>query len=354
MNQHGTNPAVVIMHRSEAVMSIILNRPDSLNSLNLEMIRVITGYLHKALEDDGCHLVLFYVLGDRGFYAGGDIKQIACDIQNNNMSDVYHFFLEEYKLDLMIFQFPKPVVVIANGIPMGGGLGISAGADWVIATENTRMAMPETKIWFFPDVGATGWLFNKCPPGYPEYLGLTSYEMTGSECVRLGLATHLAPSYTVPDLIGTIEALESKEGLKPKNFLFHLKEKVRNYFETSIPENSDMDRWVAEYFAGRSSLQAIIESLGSCRMMLAPCEGILSGLHEKSLTAMVLTLKLLRHNEHLPIDKVFEMDFRAIQFITKHPDFLEGIRARLIDKDNKPGWRPDRIDQVDLSELNTL
>lgn len=351
MNQPVTNQPVVMMHRGEAVMSIILNRPDSLNSLNLEMIRAITGHLHEALEDDRCRLVLFYGSGDRGFCAGGDIKRIAHDVQNNNMRDAYQFFLEENKLDLMIFQSPKPVVVIANGITMGGGLGISAGADWVIAAENTRMAMPETRIGFYPDVGATGWMFHKCPPGYPEYLGLTSYEMTGSECVRLGLATHLVPSYAIPDLIKTIQTFKVNDVLKPKNLLSRLMGKVRHYFETDIPENPDMDRWVAEYFAGRSSLREIIESLESCRIMLAPCEGILSGLHEKSPTAMVLTLKLLRHNEQLPIDKVFETDFRAIQFIIRHPDFLEGVRARLIDKDDRPEWHPDNIDQVDLSGL---
>ena len=85
---------------------------------------------------------------------------------------------------------------------MGGGLGLAAGADLVVATETTRMAMPETRIGFFPDVGATGWLFTKCPPGYPEYLALTGYELAGAECVRLGLATHLVPSARLPELSG--------------------------------------------------------------------------------------------------------------------------------------------------------
>ena len=110
------------------------------------------------------------------------------------------FFREEYALDLMIHQCPKPVVVLAHGITMGGGLGLAAGADLVVATEATRMAMPETRIGFFPDVGGTGWLFTKCPPGYPEYLALTGYELVGAECVRLGLATHLVDSARLPEL----------------------------------------------------------------------------------------------------------------------------------------------------------
>jgi enoyl-CoA hydratase/carnithine racemase len=352
MNQLQSDHHTVIMRRSEAVMSIILNRPHIVNSLNLDMIHTITGYMKQALDDERCRLVLFYGMGDRGFCAGGDIKQLARDVRNGNMNDVYQFFLEENKLDLMIFQFPKPVVVIADGITMGGGLGISSGADWVVATEKTRMAMPETRIGFYPDVGATGWLFQKCPPGYPEYLALTSYEMKGAECVHLGLATHLVPSHVVSDFITTIETFNVMEFTEPEYFLFRLMEKVNGFFEDTIPKNPDRDQWVAEYFAGQSSLQEIIESLRKCSILLAPCEGILSELREKSPTAMVLTLKLLRHNEHLPIDEVFEVDFCAIQFIIRHPDFLEGVRARLIDKDNKPVWHPDSIDEVDLSELH--
>jgi enoyl-CoA hydratase/carnithine racemase len=351
MSQLLSDQPSVIVRRNEAVMSIILNRPDILNSLNLEMVRTITSCMNQALNDNRCRLILFYGMGDRGFCAGGDLKQLAHDIQKGNMNDVYQFFLEENKLDLMIFQFPKPIIVIADGITMGGGLGISAGADWVIATEKTRMAMPETRIGFYPDVGATGWLFRKCPPGYPEYLALTSYEMKGAECVRLGLATHLVPSYAVSDFITTIKGFNIMEFSEPEYFLFRLMEKVKSHFEKTIPENPEMDQWIAEYFTGKSSLQEIIQSLRDCGILLAPCESILSKLHEKSPTAMVLTLKLLRHNEHLPIDKVFEADFHAIQFIIRHPDFLEGVRARLIDKDNTPEWLPDNIYKVDLSEL---
>ena len=201
MDPLNSETSPVIMRRHAAGMSIILNRKEVLNSLNLEMVRSITSHLNEALADDDCKLVLFYSAGGRGFCAGGDMKRIYQDIRNNNMTDVNRFFLEEFSLDLMIHRFPKPVIVIADGLTMGGGLGIAEGADWVIATERTRMAMPETRIGFYPDVGATGWLFSKCPPGYPEYLGLTSYEMTGGECVRLGLATHLTRSDKVPDLI---------------------------------------------------------------------------------------------------------------------------------------------------------
>ena len=117
--------------------------------------------------------------GDRGFCAGGDLKELTRAVQAGAVHLADQFFREEYALDLMIHQCPKPVVVLAHGITMGGGLGLAAGADLVVATEATRMAMPETRIGFFPDVGGTGWLFTKCPPGYPEYLALTGYELAG-------------------------------------------------------------------------------------------------------------------------------------------------------------------------------
>ena len=341
----------VSARRHAAGMSIILNRKEVLNSLNLEMVRSMTSHLNEALADDDCKFVLFYSSDDKGFCAGGDLKRLFQDIQNNNMTDVNRFFLEEFSLDLMIHRFPKPVIVIADGLTMGGGLGIAEGADWVIATERTRMAMPETKIGFYPDVGSTGWLFNKCPPGYPEYLGLTGYEMTGGECVRLGLATHLTRSEKVHDLIRTIEAFKAKDISHPRELLSLLMRKVNVYFDRNIEPQPEADRWVADYFAGTSSVLGIIESLRVCELRPAPCESIFSGLSERSPTGLVLTLKLLRHNEHLPMDKVFENDFTSVQFMLRHPDFLEGVRARIIEKDNQPGWKPDRLEKVDLSEL---
>jgi len=351
MNQHDFKKSPVIMRRTSAGMSVILNRREVLNSLNLEMIRLITSYLNEALTDDECRLILFYGLGEMGFCAGGDMKRIAWCIQNDNMDELNQFFLEEYTLDLMIHQFPKPVIVIADGITMGGGLGIASGADWVVSTERTRMAMPETRIGFFPDVGATGWMHGKCPPGYPEYLGLTSFEMKGSECVRVGFATHLTHSEKVNDLIRAIETFRIKDISGSKEILPRLMREIKIYFDRNIVPRPDIDTWVEKYFAGQTSLKEIIDSLKVCSILLSPCEGITSGLSERSPTALALTLKLLRHNEHLPMNKVYEADFRAMQFIIRHPDFREGIRARLIDKDNQPRWQPDSLGKVDLSDL---
>jgi enoyl-CoA hydratase/carnithine racemase len=191
----------VITSNFKSVKSIILNRPQHINSLNIEMIKMITDHFMEVMTEDKCLYILFQGRGNKGFCAGGDVKNIAQNVKDNDLKDAMLFFEREYALDLMIHKSSKPVIVVADGITMGGGLGIAAGADIVIVTERTVMAMPETKIGFFPDIGSTGWLFQKCRRGYPEYLALTGYAMKGMECVRLGLATHYIESKNITAVI---------------------------------------------------------------------------------------------------------------------------------------------------------
>ncbi|MDY6905152.1 MAG: enoyl-CoA hydratase/isomerase family protein [Thermodesulfobacteriota bacterium] len=339
----------VLVKRHSHMMSIMLNRPKALNSLNLEMVRLIREAMDEALKEDRFQFVLFYGKGDRGFCAGGDIKALARAVRDGNVDKADQFFEEEYALDLLIFRFPKPVIIIADGITMGGGLGISAGADKVLATERTRMAMPESKAGFFPDVGATGWMFAKTLPGYPEYLGLTGYEMHGVECVRIGFATDFVCSSNVPTVISTLEDATLSRGRG--NDATRLRALLLPFLEQTIPSNTDMDQWVATYFAGKSAVTEIVESLSQCTLAHDLCQAVFLSLSERSPTSLALTLKLIRRNEGHPMEKVYENDARSAHFMVTHPDFLEGVRARLIDKDNQPDWRPKRVEEVDLAGL---
>jgi len=252
----------------------------------------------------------------------------------------------EYGLDLIIHRFPKPAVVLADGITMGGGMGLAAGTDIVVATERTRTAMPETRIGFFPDVGATGWMFDKCPPGYPEYLGLTGYELSGAECVRVGFATHLIFSKDLPGIVSLLEKRfgefsgQKSEAVRTLNALF---DPIR---VKSIPRKPDMDDWVKTYFAGRTSIVDMLDDLRQCSIQSHLCDGVFHRLSERSPTALAVTLELLRHNEGRPIESVLKADLKAARFLLSHPDFLEGVRARLLDKDDRPRWQPDRIEKV--------
>jgi enoyl-CoA hydratase len=233
--------AQVILRRSKSMISIILNRPEAINSLSEEMIDIINSHLKIAVADDQCKYILFYGTGDKGFCVGGDVKELARLGKLKASDKVDDFFKKEYALDLLIHTLPKPVIVIADGITMGGGLGITAGADISIATERTRMAMPETRIGFFPDVGSTGWMFTKCPRGYPEYLGLTGYYMDGIECVRLGFATHFMNSKDIEQLIVVLEQCQPEGVLSKKVLQQKIIEEIFKYLDFNIPVNRDMD-----------------------------------------------------------------------------------------------------------------
>lgn len=339
----------VVIAPAGRVLVITLNRPHVINSLNLEMIRLIQVALEIAKKDAGIHAVLFTGAGDRGFCAGGDVKNLARAVQAGEAWQADQFFQEEYALDLSIHEFPKPVVVLADGVTMGGGLGLAAGADLVIATERTRIALPETRIGFFPDVGSSGWLFTKCPPGYPEFLALTGYEVIGPECLRLGLATDFAGSAKVP-LIE--EALRQFPLPLPKNrqtAAAVVRSELKFFLEKPVFPACELDQWVADHFRGRRTLPELIDSLSTCSFESLVCREVCHRLAERSPTALALTLKLLRHNEGKPLVQVFAAEARAAAYICRHPDYVEGIRARLLDKDDQPQWSPAAI--TDLEPL---
>ncbi len=336
----------ILVRRQHRMMSIVLNRPRALNSLNLDMIRSIQKVLNDIEADERCRFVLLYGAGERGFCAGGDVKALARAIQQKSALGADMILEQEYDMLLRLHRFPKPVIVLADGITMGAGLGLAASADIALATERTRMAMPETRIGFFPDVGSTGWMFDKCPAGYPEYLGLTGYEMEGGETVRVGFATHLTPSDRLPELINILEGYETNLPSSRKQAAKQLASTLDPFFEKHLPAKTDMDEWVATYFEGKSSLVDIVEPLRQCSIQTRLCDQVFDRLAERSPTALMVTLKLLRHNEHLPLEDVFQTELLSARFILNHPDYVEGVRARLVDKDDNPRWQPDTIEAV--------
>ena len=336
----------VLVRRLPGMMHIILNRPEAINSLTLQMVRAVARALRVAKGDDGTRLVLLSGSGGRGFCAGGDVKLLARAAQEHNVEPAIRFLKEENDLDLAVHLFPKPVAVIAHGVTMGGGLGIAAGADVVAAAETTRMAMPETRIGFFPDVGATGWLFRKCPRGYPEFLGLTGYELTGVECVRVGLASCLIPSSKIADAIDALERHAPGLASDRPAAAAELKEIIRTFTLKDIPENPEMDKWVEEYFADKTSVTGLLDDLKSCSRKSGLCEGVFSRLSERSPTAVVATLMCLRRDEGRDLREVYRSDLKVARYLMAQHDFREGVRARLIDRDNSPHWRPDTFEEA--------
>lgn len=336
----------VIVFRRNRVMHIKLNRPEALNSLNVHMVRVIGQALDDAEESKDVKVVLLYGAGERGFCSGGDIKLIARAVADDSLGEAMQFFEEEYALDLRIHSFQKPLVVLADGITMGGGLGLAAGADMVMATERTRMAMPETRIGFFPDVGATGWLFRKCPGGYPEFLALTGYEVSGNECVRVGLATHFVQSGEMEEVVEIMETGAEGVPLRKAGCAKLLADLLKGVLIEDIPARPDTDAWVRRYFSGRSSVLDIMGALKQCSIEQELCKGVFERLSQRSPSSVVLTLALLRHNEGRDLEDVYRADLMAARYLTKGHDFHEGVRARLIDRDDRPVWIPQTFDEA--------
>lgn len=351
--QNGSRQAnsPVFIERGNRMMSLILNRPQNLNSLTTEMIRIIGEALDQAEREEHIGFVLLRGAGEKGFCAGGDLKMLARAAGSGQLEEAWEFFDAEYALDLRIFRFPKPVIVLADGITMGGGLGLAAGADAVIGTERTRMAMPESRIGLFPDVGATGWLFKKCPQGYPEFLALTGYELIGAECVRLGLAAHLCSSPRLPEVLKILEDYSQPLPSHRKEAAENIIRGVSSFFSAPNSRDPEMDEWVRTYFHARDSIPGIMEALLRCRSQRKLCSIFFTGLKERSPTSLALTLHLLRHNKGRPMEEVYAVDSRAARFMAAHHDFVEGIRARILDKDDSPQWRPHRVEDVDLSSV---
>jgi enoyl-CoA hydratase len=349
MNDHHHQEGAPILVQSHPALRILtLNRPQVVNSLNLAMVRSLRQAFEEARKTPSVKMVVLNGVGERGLCAGADLKALAQVVKHRDWDRARRFFREEYDLDLFIHNFLKPVVVLADGITMGGGLGLAVGADLVIATERTRMAMPETIIGFFPDAGATGWLFTKCPPGYPELLALTGMEMEGQEAVRVGLATHYLPSRNLPEFLGPGPSLSAKPPDDKSEALAHLDNYLKTRFSANIPPDPERDAWVKAHFADKTSVADIIASLDSCPESDQFCQEISRRLAARSPTALTLTLALLRRHGGRPLEEVFAGEARAAAWIIRQPDYLEGIRAQIIDKDHQPQWRPARLEDVHL------
>lgn len=349
VNKETAEPQI-LMERQAGMLELILNRPQVLNTLNPGMIRGLQQGLDAARAEADCRLVLLRGAGERGFSAGGDLKALVQLVREKSWDRAMEFFQEEYALDLDLHRFPKPVLAFASGITMGGGLGLAAGADLVVVTEDSRLAMPETGIGFFPDVGATGWLHTKCPPGYPEYLALTGRELPGPEAVRVGLATHLVEAAKVPEVLKMLRATAGNLSPAKEEALHRLREILAPWAKQK-PSRPELDAWVARHFAGKIFVQEILDSLGSCRDHLELDAQVAERLQARSPTALVLTLRLLRRNQGRPLEEVLAAEARAARFMIAHPDYLEGVRARLLDRDHQPRWRPASLKEVRLEPV---
>ncbi|WP_300395432.1 enoyl-CoA hydratase/isomerase family protein [Henriciella sp.] len=326
--------ASVIARKQGKAGRITLNRPKALHSLNLDMCKRMIDALDKWADDDGVELIVVdHAEGTRGFCAGGDVRMLA-ESGAKDGKEAREFFAAEYRLNTLIEEYPKPYVAIIDGVTMGGGVGISVHGDYRVATPNTLFAMPESGIGLFPDVGG-GWFLPRLPGELGMWLALTGERLKGEDVLAVGVATHFTEQ---PEgLADTLceHGVSALEGLKTE---------ASASFTDHIPE-------IDACFA-KDSVESIMECLQDGSDW---AKAQAAGLKKKS----PLTLKIAHRQLHegakcKDFRENMRMEFRIASRLVLTKSFHEGVRAVLIDKDNKPDWTPGSLDEVRPIILDTF
>lgn len=324
----------VRLDRRGALGHIHLNRPKALNTLTHAMVIEINQALVRWKDDPEVLAVLVTGEGDRAFCAGGDVRAVTAQARDEGVGVAHRFFHDEYLMNWRIGRFPKPYVALIDGITMGGGVGLSVHGTFRIATERTLLAMPETTIGLFPDVGAS-YALPRCPGSIGLYLGLTGERLTGGDVVHAGLATHFMASEQVGALIDQLEAIETPDNVSsvieghgayaPSGTLVERRDAIDRVFE----------RYDLEFI--RDGLEAEPTGWGAA---------LWREMTTKSPTSVYLTLEELNRGRALDFEACLRQEFRMVYHCLGQPDFAEGVRALLVDKDKTPKWRPDRLEDV--------
>lgn len=330
-------PSRVRVRVSGSLGLLTLDRPEALNALDLGMIRELVAALEGWRHNADVQVVLLDGAGERGLCAGGDVRSLYDGIVSGVPGDAEGFFREEYALNAMIAEYPKPIVVIADGITMGGGIGLAGHASVRIVTERSKLAMPETRIGFTPDVGGS-WLLARAPGRLGEYLGLTGASMTASDALYAGFADAYVPS---DRLYSLAEALETRADPGSPAELVLL------FDETPEPGPLQSARaWIDTAFSA-DTVAEIIERLRSSGVDAAASTADL--LEQLSPTGLAVTLEAVRSARALPsLRAALQQEYGLVLwFATTQPDLVEGIRAQLVDKDRNPRWSPGTLAELD-------
>lgn len=320
----------VLVRRSGGLGHLTLNRPRALNALDLTMIRLIADALDAWEHDPDVRIVLLDGAGERGLCAGGDVRGLYEQIVAGDAAATAAFFREEYALNARIAEYPKPIVVFADGITMGGGIGLAGHAGVRIVTERSVLAMPETRIGFTPDVGGT-WLLAHAPGRLGEYLALTGASMDAADAVVAGFADHLVRSEHLGDLRNALLTRADPGTANELALLFD---------ETPGPSALVGARaWIDDAFSA-DTVPGIIDRLRARPEEAASAAAEL--LQTLSPTALTVALEAVRRARTLPsLRATLAQEYGLVLwFATTQPDLPEGIRAQLVDKDRSPAWRP--------------
>ncbi|MFP3889181.1 enoyl-CoA hydratase/isomerase family protein [uncultured Ralstonia sp.] len=322
---------------------LTLNRPQALNALSLEMIRALSHALMAWQHDPEVHAVILRGEGGKALCAGGDIRffhraATAGDPQ------LITFFTEEYRLNHLIFQYAKPYIALMDGVVMGGGMGISQGASLRVVTERTRMAMPETNIGLFPDVGG-GWFLARVPGHVGEYLGVTGQMIEAADGLSVGLADcHV----TTQALAAIVQRLHDGD--------WQSAEQIVACFTEAATEADAAKAVIAPHRAaidacfGAATVPAILAELAGCADADWAAQTA-QHMAKRSPLMMAVTLEQIRRGRHTTLADELRRELDMMTHVFAEGDGIEGIRALAVDKDHAPKWRHASVDAVRDDEV---
>ena len=323
------------------VAYLTLTRPQALNALSLDMIRAMTSALRQWESDAAVHAVVVAGAGGKAFCAGGDIRWFHQAYHANDPL-LDQFFVEEYALNHLIHRYSKPYIALMDGVVMGGGMGISQGARLRIVTDRTKMAMPETNIGLFPDVGG-GWFLARTPGHIGEYLGLTGVVIHAADALFAKLADAYLPANAMAELAASLQAHAFDSG---DAVLAHIATFTNQHTAACVPQTSQLAQQaeaIDTLFAGATAqdiLAAVSDTAGDWAAQTA------ATLRSRSPLMLCVTLEQIRRARTMSLDDELRMELDMMYDVFRHGDGIEGIRALFIDKDHQPKWNPARLDEV--------
>jgi enoyl-CoA hydratase len=327
----------VLAEVARGVGRIVLNRPRALNALDRPMIDRIAAALTAWRDDPAVSLVTIEGAGGRAFCAGGDVRAIRSLAIAGEAAAVEGFFVAEYGVNRMIAEYPKPYVALIDGISMGGGLGLSIHGSHRVVTEHATMAMPETAIALFPDIGATYFL-PRLPGESGMYLALTGARISPGDAMHTGLATQFVPR-------AGLEAL--KEALARQG--------IGAVAAHAAPPPESLlaaDRPAIDRCFSAGSVAAVLAALETEGTAWA--SATLATLGQMSPTSLTVTFEALRRGARMTLAECLAMELTLTRGVTRHPDFAEGVRAQVIDKTRDPKWSPATLAAVDPADIAAL
>ena len=326
----------VICTRQGAAGHILLNRPQALNALNLAMVRTIHAALDAWAGDPAVTRVVVEGAGGKAFCAGGDIRTLHDLGKAGRVDEARAFWREEYELNIRIKAYPKPYVALVDGIVMGGGVGLSILGSHRVAGERWLFAMPEVGIGFFPDVGAT-WFLPRLPGATGRWIALTGTRLKQGDSLALGLATHAVPSSAFAAVRDALCAGEPIEAVLARHAMA----------PAPVPALAADDRAVIDRCFAADQPLAILAALDHEAARGSAFAAETAGtIRARSPNSVAIALEQIKRGADLDFPAAMRLEFRIASRIPDTPDFFEGVRAVVIDKDQKPRWSPASLQDL--------